>query len=214
MTVTLSKGGNVNLTKEAGPGGLTSVLLGLGWKPRTTTGAAFDLDANVVEVGTDGKVRSDDHFVFYGSSLRTKDNGLTSYRGKYNDGGMPTDPELAVIHSGDNTDGEGEGDDEQVRVNVTKVSADVDKIIFFVTIHEATERGQNFGQVADAFIRVVDEATGKELARYDLSEDAADKTVMIFGELYRHGTDWKFRAVGQGYATGLAGIAKDYGVNV
>jgi tellurium resistance protein TerD len=189
--VSLGKGGNVSLSKEAP--GLTAVLVGLGWDARSTTGADFDLDASALLVGAAGKVVSDQHFIFY--------NNLKS-------------PDGSVEHTGDNLTGEGEGDDESLKVNLAAVPADVDKIVFPVSIHEAESRGQSFGQVRNAFIRVVNQAGGAELARYDLTEDASTETAMVFGELYRHGADWKFRAVGQGYASGLAGIASDFGVNV
>ncbi|MDT0447228.1 MULTISPECIES: TerD family protein [unclassified Streptomyces] len=191
MGVSLSKGGNVSLTKEAP--GLTAVLVGLGWDVRTTTGADYDLDASALLCTGAGKVVSDQHFVFY--------NNLTS-------------PDGSVEHTGDNLTGEGEGDDEVIKVNLAAVPAEIQTIVFPVSIHDAANRGQSFGQVSNAFIRVVNQDGGAELARYDLSEDAATETAMIFGELYRHGGDWKFRAVGQGYASGLAGIATDYGVNV
>lgn len=166
-----------------------------GWDVRTTTGADHDLDASALLCGGEsGKVVSDLHFVFY--------NNLNS-------------PDGSVQHTGDNLTGEGEGDDESINVNLAAVPADVAKIVFPVSIHDAQSRGgQSFGQVRNAFIRVVNQANGVELARYDLSEDASTETAMVFGELYRHGGEWKFRAVGQGYASGLAGIAKDFGVNV
>ena len=191
MSVTLTKGGNVSLTKEAP--GLTAVMVGLGWDVRTTTGADFDLDASALAVDASGKVLSDQHFVFF--------NNLKS-------------PDGSVEHTGDNLTGEGEGDDEQIKVNLASVPAEVDKIVFPVSIYDADSRGQSFGQVRNAFIRVVNQAGGAELARYDLSEDASTETAMVFGELYRNGAEWKFRAVGQGYASGLAGIARDFGVNV
>ncbi|WP_314613052.1 TerD family protein [Streptomyces stackebrandtii] len=191
MGVSLSKGGNVSLSKEAP--GLTAVLVGLGWDVRTTTGNDYDLDASALLLNDTGKVASDRHFVFY--------NNLTS-------------PDGSVEHTGDNLTGEGDGDDEAIKVDLAAVPADITKITFPVSIHDAENRGQSFGQVRNAFIRVVNQAGGAELARYDLSEDAATETAMIFGELYRHGTEWKFRAVGQGYASGLAGIAADFGVNV
>jgi tellurium resistance protein TerD len=191
MSVSLSKGGNVSLTKEAP--GLTAVLVGLGWDVRTTTGADFDLDASALMVGSDGKILSDGHFVFF--------NNLTS-------------PDGSVEHTGDNLTGEGEGDDEAVKVNLAAVPAECDKIVFAVSIYDAEARGQSFGQVRNAFIRVVNQAGGTEIARYDLSEDASSETAMIFGEVYRNGAEWKFRAVGQGYSTGLAGIARDFGVNI
>jgi len=191
MGVSLAKGGNVSLSKEAP--GLTAVLVGLGWDARSTTGTDYDLDASALLVDSSGKVLSDQHFIFY--------NNLKS-------------PDGSVEHTGDNLTGEGEGDDESVKVNLTTVPADVAKIVFPVSIHDAENRGHSFGQVRNAFIRVVNQSGGAELARYDLSEDAATETAMVFGELYRHGEEWKFRAVGQGYASGLAGIAADFGVGV
>ncbi len=193
MVVSLSKGGNVSLTKEAGPAGLNKVAVGLGWDVRTTTGQDFDLDASALSCGEGGKVVSDQHFVFY--------NNLTS-------------PDGHVVHQGDNRTGEGEGDDEVVDVDLAGMGADVDKVVFAVSIDQADARGQNFGQVTGAFIRVVNSDNGTELARYDLSEDASSETAMVFGEIYRNAAEWKFRAVGQGYASGLAGIVRDYGVNL
>jgi tellurium resistance protein TerD len=188
--VSLSKGGNVSLTKEAP--GLTAVVVGLGWDVRTTTGSDFDLDASALLCTAAGKVLSDKHFVFF--------NNLKS-------------PEGAVEHTGDNLTGEGEGDDEQIKVDLAAVPAEVTKVVFPVSIYDADSRGQNFGQVRNAFIRVVNQADNSEIARYDLSEDASTETAMVFGELYRNGSEWKFRAVGQGYASGLAGIASDFGVS-
>ena len=190
MGVTLAKGGNVSLSKAAP--NLTNVLIGLGWDARSTTGADFDLDASAL-LCNDGRVLGDTWFIFY--------NQLTS-------------PDGSVEHTGDNLTGEGEGDDESILVDLAKVPASVDKIVFPVSIHDADVRGQTFGQVSNAFIRVVNQADGQELARYDLSEDASTETAMIFGELYRYQGEWKFRAVGQGYASGLRGIALDFGVNV
>ena len=191
MTVSLSKGGNVSLTKEAP--GMTAVLVGLGWDARTTTGKDFDLDASAIMVTADGKVLSDSHFIFF--------NNMKS-------------PEGSVEHTGDNTTGEGDGDDEAIKVDLSTVPAEVAKVVFPVSIYEAEQRTQSFGQVRNAFIRVVNQAGGAEIARYDLTEDASSETAMVFGELYRNGAEWKFRAVGQGYASGLAGIAKDFGVNI
>jgi tellurium resistance protein TerD len=191
MSVSLSKGGNVSLSKEAP--GLQAVLVGLGWDVRTTTGADFDLDASALVLGTSGKILSDQHFIFF--------NNLTS-------------PDGSVEHTGDNLTGEGEGDDEAIKVNLVGVPADVDKIVVAVSIYDADARQQSFGQVRNAFIRVVNQADNRELTRYDLSEDASTETAMIFGELYRSGNEWKFRAVGQGYSSGLRGIAQDFGVNV
>jgi tellurium resistance protein TerD len=191
MSVSLSKGGNVSLTKEAP--GLTAALVGLGWDARTTSGAAFDLDASALLLNKAGKVLSDQHFVFF--------NNLAS-------------PDGSVEHTGDNLTGEGEGDDESIKVDLSRVPADVDKIVFTVSIYDAESRQQSFGQVRNAFIRVVNQADDSEVTRYDLSEDASTETAMIFGEMYRNSGEWKFRAVGQGYTSGLAGIARDFGVNV
>src|SRR3954453_674305 len=191
MSGSLSKGGNVSLTKEAP--GLTAALVGLGWDARTTSGAAFDLDASALLLNSAGKVLSDQHFVFF--------NNLTS-------------PDGTVEHTGDNLTGEGEGDDEVNKVNLAGMSPQVDKIVFPVSIYDADARHQSFGQVSNAYIRVVNEADNREITRFDLSEDASTETALVFGELYRRGGEWKFRAVGQGYASGLAGIARDYGVNV
>jgi tellurium resistance protein TerD len=190
MAVSLSKGGNVNLSKEAP--GLSNILVGLGWDARATDGAGFDLDASAFLLKGDGKVRSDGDFIFY--------NNLKSVDG-------------SVEHTGDNTTGEGEGDDEQIKVALNTVPPEVDRVAVTVTIHDAETRGQNFGMVSDAFIRVVNAANGSEIARYDLSEDASTETAMIFGELYRNGADWKFRAVGQGFTGGLAPLARNFGVN-
>ncbi|GAA2252352.1 MULTISPECIES: TerD family protein [Kitasatospora] len=191
MPVSLSKGGNVSLTKEAP--GLTAVTVGLGWDVRTTTGAEFDLDASAIVLNADGKVLSNGHFVFFNNT---------------------STPDSTVVHTGDNRTGEGDGDDEQIKVNLAGLPAEAGRIVFPVTIYDGIARGQNFGQVRNAYIRVLNAAGGAEIARYDLSEDAAVETAMIFGELYRNGTDWKFRAIGQGYASGLAGIAQDFGVAI
>jgi tellurium resistance protein TerD len=191
MGVSLAKGGNVSLTKAAP--NLTAVTVGLGWDVRATTGADFDLDASALMLGPSGKVISDQHFVFF--------NNLKS-------------PDGSVEHTGDNLTGEGEGDDEAINVDLTAVPQDCDRIVFPVSIYDADNRQQNFGQVRNAFIRIVNRTDGSELARFDLTEDASTETAMVFGELYRHGAEWKFRAVGQGYASGLAGIALDFGVNV
>lgn len=179
------------LLSKAAPN-LTQVLIGLGWDARSTTGAPFDLDASALMCNS-GRVIGDEWFVFY--------NNLKS-------------PDGSVEHTGDNLTGEGDGDDESLLIDLAKVPANCDKIVFPVSIHEADNRGQTFGQVSNAFIRVVNQADQQELARYDLSEDASTETAMIFGEVYRYGGEWKFRAVGQGYASGLRGIALDFGVNV
>ncbi|TSD46249.1 TerD family protein [Rhodococcus sp. KBS0724] len=191
MGVTLAKGGNVSLSKAAP--NLTKIAVGLGWDARSTSGADFDLDASALVTGPERKVLSDLHFVFY--------NNLRS-------------PDGAIEHTGDNLTGEGEGDDEVINIDLPAVPPNVTNIFFPVSIHDADARLQSFGQVTNAYIRVVDLSTGSELARYDLSEDASTETAMLFGEVYRHNTEWKFRAIGQGYASGLAGIARDYGVNI
>ncbi len=191
MGVSLSKGGNVSLTKAAP--GLTAVVVGLGWDVRSTTGVDFDLDASALGLAENHKILSDEYFVFF--------NNLKS-------------PEGAIEHTGDNLTGEGEGDDEQIKVDLANTPAQVTSIVFPVSIYDGDARGQSFGQVRNAFIRVVNAADQSELARYDLSEDASTETAMVFGELYRNGAEWKFRAIGQGYASGLAGIARDFGVNL
>ncbi|QXJ25965.1 TerD family protein [Actinomadura graeca] len=188
MGVSLSKGGNVSLTKQAP--GLTAVTVGLGWDVRTTTGTDFDLDASALVLDASGKILTDQHFVFF-NNLRTPDGG--------------------VEHTGDNTTGAGEGDDESINVDLTGVPAECERIVFPVSIYDADNRHQNFGQVRNAFIRIVNRADGNELARFDLTEDASTETAMVFGELYRHSGEWKFRAVGQRDASGLAGIALDLG---
>ncbi len=191
MAVSLSKGANVSLTKEAP--GLQSVRVGLGWDQRVTDGSAFDLDASVFLLNEGGRVRSDGDFVYF--------NNLQAANG-------------AVVHHGDNLTGEGDGDDEVITVHLGQIPQDVAKITFAVTIYDAGTRNQNFGMVSNAFIRVVNADGGAEIARYDLSEDASTETAMIFGELYRHGAEWKFRAVGQGFNGGLGPLAGSYGVNV
>lgn len=191
MSVSLTKGGNVSLSKEAP--GVAKMAIGLGWDVRTTDGADFDLDASAIVCGADGRVLSDQHFVFF--------NNLKS-------------PDGSIEHTGDNLTGEGEGDDETINVDISVVPAEAQKIVVPVSIYDAESRGQSFGQVSNAFIRVVDAANNVEIARYDLSEDASTETAMVFGELYRNNDEWKFRAVGQGYTSGLAGIARDYGVSI
>lgn len=191
MAVSLSKGGNVSLSKEAP--GLTAIVAGLGWDARATDGVDFDLDASVFIVGDNGKVRSDSDFIFYNNA-------------KSSDG--------SVEHTGDNRTGEGEGDDEQVKINLAGVPADAKRLVFAVTIHEGEARKQSFGQVQNAFMRVVNQSGGAELARYDLSEDYSTETALIFGEVYRNGAEWKFKAVGQGFAGGLAALAREHGINL
>lgn len=190
MAISLNKGGRLSLSKESP--GLTKVLVGLGWDARATDGADFDLDASAFLLGADGKVRSEADFIFY--------NQLKSLCG-------------SVEHTGDNLTGVGEGDDEVIKVDLSRVPAEVQKIAFTVTIHEADARKQNFGQVGNAYIRVVNAETNVEITRYDLAEDASTETAMIFGEIYRQGSEWKFNAVGQGYAGGLAAMCHQYGIN-
>ncbi|AXB79492.1 TerD family protein [Novosphingobium sp. P6W] len=191
MSVSLSKGGNVSLSKEEP--NLSKILIGLGWDTRTTDGADFDLDASAFLLNDAGKVRGDSDFIFY--------NNLRS-------------PEGSVEHTGDNRTGEGDGDDEALTVELGRVPAEVQKLAIAVTIHDGEGRRQSFGMVSNAFIRVVNAVTGREISRYDLAEDASTETAMVFGEVYRHNGEWKFRAVGQGYKGGLAPLARNYGVSV
>ena len=191
MAISLTKGGNVNLSKEAP--NLTNMAVGLGWNPRATDGQAFDLDAVAFLVNESGKVRTDADFIFF--------NNLKSSDG-------------SVEHTGDNRTGEGDGDDEVIKVDLSKVPADVSKVVFCAVIYDGQARNQNFGQVANAYIRIVNTQGGAEVARYDLSEDSSTETAMIFGELYKNNGEWKFRAVGQGFAGGLGPLAASYGVAV
>lgn len=191
MAVSLQKGQNVSLSKQVP--GLKKVCFGLGWDARATDGAAFDLDASAFVLDAAGKVLSDGHFVFYNN---------------------PQDPSKAVTHKGDNRTGQGQGDDEMLEIDLGLMAANAAKVAFVVTIHEAEARKQNFGQVSNAYIRAFNAEGEQEIARYDLSEDASIETAMIFGELYRHNDEWKFKAIGQGYAGGLAAAARDYGVNL
>lgn len=169
------------------------MTIGLGWNPRATDGQEFDLDAVAFLLGANDKVRSDTDFIFF--------NNMKSTCG-------------GVTHTGDNRTGEGEGDDEQLIVDLSKLPADVSKVMVCVTIHQGAERRQNFGQVSEAFVRVVNNANQQEVARFDLSEDGSTETAMVFGELYKHNGEWKFRAVGQGFNGGLGPLAASYGVNV
>ncbi|TRW96411.1 TerD family protein [Candidatus Methylobacter oryzae] len=191
MAVSLTKGGNISLSKTDPT--LKNLIVGLGWDARPTDGADFDLDASAFMVKEDGKVRSDSDFIFYNQTKSTCGS---------------------VEHTGDNRTGAGDGDDEAVIVLLDKIPADIQRVVFTVTIHEAEARKQNFGQVSKAYVRVVNKDSNTEVARYDLSEDASIETAMIFGEIYKHGTEWKFKAVGQGYAGGLAALARQYGINV
>lgn len=191
MAISLSKGGNVSLSKSEP--GLKKILIGLGWEARSTDGADFDLDASAFMLGSNHKTRVDADFIFYGN-LQAADG--------------------SVVHTGDNKTGSGDGDDEAIKVNLDLVPADVQTVAITVTIHDADVRKQNFGQIKDAFIRIVNDENQKEIARYDLSEDYSTETAMIFGEIYRHNGDWKFRAVGQGYSGGLAAMCAQYGIDV
>ncbi len=192
MAVSLAKGQKVDLTK--GNPGLKEVMIGLGWDVNKYDGSAdFDLDAAAFLLGGNGKVTSDEDFVFY--------NNLKHKSG-------------AVQHLGDNLTGAGEGDDEQIKISLDKVPANIEKIDFTVTIHEAESRKQNFGQVENAFIRVVDASNNKELIRYDLGEDFSIETAVVVAELYRHGGEWKFNAIGSGFSGGLAALGRNFGVNV
>ena len=191
MAISLQKGGNVNLSKEAP--GMKKMTLGLGWDTRATDGAEFDLDASAFMLNAAGKVRSDADFIFYN---------------------QPKSVEGAVQHSGDNRTGAGDGDDESIIVDLSLVPADVEKIAVCVIIHAAEERRQNFGMVSSAYIRCIDAGSNAEVAKYDLSEDASVETAMIFGEIYRNNGDWKFKAIGQGFQGGLGPLAKNFGVSV
>ncbi len=192
MAINLSKGQKVDLTK--GNPGLKNIMVGLGWDVNAfDSGADFDLDAAAFMLGTNGKCLTDKEFVFYGNLSH---------------------PSGAVNHMGDNLTGEGEGDDEQIQVDLSKVPANIEKIAFTVTIYDSETRNQNFGQVSNAFIRLVDEANGAELIRYDLGEDFSIETAVVVGELYRNGAEWKFNAIGSGFQGGLAALCAHYGIEV
>ncbi|MCA0758189.1 TerD family protein [Paenibacillus sp. N4] len=190
MAVNLSKGQKVDLTKS-NPG-LTQIAVGLGWDVNKYDGGSqFDLDATAFCLNAAGKVNSEKDFIFYNN--RSNSNG-------------------SIVSSGDNQSGVGAGDDETIKVNLAAVPADTQKVAFCITIHDAAQRNQNFGQVANAYVRVMNEATGAELIRYDLGEDFSVETAVVVGELYRHNGEWKFSAVGSGYQVGLAGLCNDFGV--
>lgn len=192
MSINLSKGQRIDLTKT-NPG-LTKVIIGLGWDTnRYSGGHAFDLDASAFLLHADGKAKGIEDFVFY--------NNLTAGNG-------------SVTHTGDNRDGEGDGDDEQIKVDFSKVPPQTDRIGITVTIHDAAARVQNFGQVSNAFVRIVDETTNREILRYDLGEDFSVETAVVVCELYRHGADWKFQAVGSGFSGGLHALCQNYGLDV
>ena len=191
MAISLQKGGNVNLSKEAPT--MTKMVVGLGWDTRATDGAAFDLDAVGFVLNNAGKVRADGDFIFFNN----KQNA-----------------EGSVVHGGDNRTGDGDGDDETIIIDLSKMPADVEKVAVCVVIYDAEGRKQNFGQVSRAYVRILNDANQQEVARYDLSEDGSTEAAMIFGEVYRNGGDWKFKAVGQGFKGGLGPLAGSYGVNV
>ncbi len=192
MPVCLQKGQKVSLTKE-NPG-LTKVVVGLGWDVNAfDTGGSFDLDAAAFMLTDSGKVSCQNDFIYYGNL---------------------THPSGSVQHQGDNLTGVGDGDDEQIRIDLSKVPANITKIAFTVTIYDAEARHQNFGQVNNAFVRIYNEANGEELLRYDLGEDFSIETAAVFGELYKHGDEWKFNAIGSGYQGGLAALCSNYGIEV
>ena len=192
MVVSLAKGQKIDLTKT-NPG-LLKVMVGLGWDTNKYDGGNdFDLDTSIFLLDETGKVKDPSDFVFYNNT--TGGNG-------------------SVVHSGDNLTGDGEGDDEVVYVTLNDVPAAIQKITFTVTIHDAESRNQNFGMVSNAFIRLVNDANGQELIRYDLGEDFSIETALVVGELYRHGGEWKFSAIGSGYQGGLAALCNDFGLQV
>lgn len=191
MAVSLKKGGNVSLSRESPS--LKKIHIGLGWDARATDGADFDLDASAFLLGESQKVSSDDDFIFYNQRFSTCNS---------------------VEHLGDNKTGSGDGDDEVITIDLGKVPSKVKKIAICVTIHDADERKQNFGQVSNAYMRVVNMDTDKEIAKFDLSEDYSTETAMIFGEIYKNNDEWKFKAIGQGYAGGLESLCGQYGVSV
>ena len=192
MAVSLQKGQKVSITK--GNPGLTNVVVGLGWDVnRFDTGGAFDLDTAAFMLGDHGKTTTQNDFIFFGN--------LTHASG-------------SVEHLGDNLTGVGDGDDEQIKINLSTVPANISKIAFTVTIYEADQRRQNFGQVANAYIRIYDERNGEEILRYDLGEDFSIETAAVFGEMYKHNGEWKFNAIGSGYQGGLAALCNQFGIDV
>ncbi|MED3572062.1 TerD family protein [Cytobacillus praedii] len=192
MAVSLSKGQKVDLTKT-NPG-LTKVVVGVGWDVNKYDGGHdFDLDSSVFLLGDNGKVTSDSDFVFYNNA-----NGGNG----------------SVVHTGDNRTGAGDGDDEQVKVDLANVPANIQRITFTITIHDGEARNQNFGQVSNSYVRIMSEDSGEELIRYDLGEDFSIETAIVVGELYRHNAEWKFSAIGSGYQGGLAALAKDFGLQI
>lgn len=192
MPINLSKGQKVDLTK--GNPGLKKIMVGLGWDVNAfDSGSDFDLDASAFLLGENGKCPTEKEFIFYGNLVHSSES---------------------VQHMGDNLTGEGDGDDEQIQVNLELIPENISKVAFTVTIYDSDVRGQNFGQVSNAYIRIVDESTGQELIRYDLGEDFSIETAAVFGELYKNGNEWKFNAIGSGYQGGLAALCANYGVDV
>ncbi|QSF45438.1 TerD family protein [Paenibacillus tianjinensis] len=190
MAINLSKGQKIDLTKS-NPG-LTKITVGLGWDTNKYDGGKdFDLDVSVFLTNASGKVAKESNFIFFNN--------------KQNENG-------SVIHTGDNRTGDGEGDDEQIQVDLPNIPADVEKIAFTITIYEAEQRSQNFGQVSRSYVRILNEANGEELIRFDLGEDFSIETGVVVGELYRNAGEWKFSAIGSGYKDGLAGLTRDYGL--
>ena len=191
MAIQLSKGQRIDLTKN--DPSLQRIIIGLGWDIKHFDGGQdFDLDASAFLLDASGKCRRESDFIFY-NNLRSADGSVT--------------------HTGDNRTGEGDGDDEQIKIDLSKVPHDVQKVAITVTIHDAETRHQNFGQVSNAFVRLVNEDTGTEVLRYDLGEDFSIETAVVFCEVYKHGNDWKFNAVGSGYQGGLQALVNAYGLN-
>jgi tellurium resistance protein TerD len=190
MAINLQKGQNVSLNQESP--GINNLLAGLGWDTQSFAGAAFDLDVMLFLTDANGRVLSDNHFVYY--------NNLKS-------------PDGSVEHTGDNRTGDGDGDDEVILVNLSHIDSKVEKVIFTASIHEAEQRRQTFGQVSNAYIRIVDKANNQEIIRYDLSEDFSVETSIVVAELYRRNNEWKFKAIGQGYKDGLIALLRAHGIN-
>jgi tellurium resistance protein TerD len=190
MSVNLTKGAKLDLTK--GNPGLTKLLVGLGWDVNGYSGDDFDLDAIVFLLGEDGKCASSADFIFFNNLKNSNES---------------------VVHTGDNLTGEGEGDDEVIKINLATLPTSVDKIVIAITVFNGEEKGQNLGQVSNAFIRVEDSDKSEELCRLDLSEDFSTETTVIAGEIYRHNGEFKFQATGAGYTGDLKKLCADYGVS-
>lgn len=191
MPINLSKGQKISLSKEAP--GLKKIMVGLGWDTNKYDGGQdFDLDASAFFAGANGKCTSDQDFVFYGNLEH---------------------PSGSVKHMGDNRTGDGEGDDEQIFIDLSAIPANIEKVAFTVTIYDADKRRQNFGQVCNAYCRIVNDETGEEIIRYDLGEDFSIETAMVVGEIYRHNNEWKFNAIGSGFSGGLAALCAQYGID-